>query len=54
MPGDGQIDNALIRSWMREAGYKGLVEVEILSKMDWWKKPADTVVGKICERISFL
>jgi sugar phosphate isomerase/epimerase len=54
MPGDGQIDNALIRSWMREAGYKGPVEVEILSALDWWKKPADTVVRKICERISFL
>ena len=54
MPGDGQIDNALIRSWMREAGYKGAVEVEILSALDWWRKPADTVVRKICERISFL
>jgi len=54
MPGDGQIDNALIRSWMREAGYKGAVEVEILSALDWWQKPADTVVRQICERISFL
>ena len=54
MPGDGQIDNALIRSWMNEAGYKGAVEVEILSELDWWQKPADTVVRKICERISFL
>ena len=54
MPGDGQIDNALIRSWMMEAGYKGAVEVEILSALDWWQKPADTVVRKICERISFL
>ena len=54
MPGDGQIDNALIRSWMSEAGYKGAVEVEILSELDWWQKPADTVVRKICERISFL
>ena len=54
MPGDGKIDNALIRSWMREAGYKGAVEVEILSELNWWQKPADTVVRKICERISFL
>ena len=54
MPGDGQIDNALIRSWMIEAGYNGAVEVEILSELDWWQKPADTVVRKICERISFL
>ena len=54
MPGDGLIDNGLIRSWMEEAGYKGSVEVEILSALDWWLKPADMVVRTICERINFL
>ena len=54
MPGDGLIDNALIRSWMEEAGYRGYVEVEILSSLDWWLKPADTVVRTICERMNFL
>ncbi|HAL48580.1 MAG: sugar phosphate isomerase/epimerase [SAR202 cluster bacterium] len=54
MPGDGLIDNPLIRSWMEQAGYKGPVEVEILSALDWWLKPADTVVKTICERIEFL
>ena len=54
MPGDGLIDNPLIRSWMEQAGYTGSVEVEILSALDWWLKPADTVVKTICDRIAFL
>ncbi len=31
MPGDGIIDNRLIRSWMEKVGFQGSVEVEILS-----------------------
>jgi sugar phosphate isomerase/epimerase len=54
MPGDGRIDNPLIRSWMEQAGYKGFVEVEIFSALDWWLKPANTVVRTICERIPCL
>jgi len=54
MPGDGLINNALIRSWMRNAGFNGPVEVEILSAQNWWLKPTDTVVRTICERINYM
>ena len=54
MPGDGQINNTLIRSWMKEAGYNGPVEVEILSALDWWLKPTETVVRTICERVDYM
>jgi len=54
MPGDGLIDNALIRSWVEEAGFSGPVEVEIFSERDWWLKPPDTVVEAICKRLPIL
>ncbi len=54
MPGDGLIDNALIRSWVEETGYHGPVEVEIFSDRDWWLKPPDTVVETIRKRLPFL
>ena len=54
MPGDGLIDNALIRSWVEEAGFLGPIEVEIFSDRDWWLKPPDTVVEVICQRLSIL
>ena len=54
MPGDGQIDNPRIRSWVEQAGYDGPVEVEIFSERDWWRQSPDTVVETICERLSYL
>lgn len=54
MPGDGQIDNCTIRSWVERAGYKGPVEVEIFSERNWWQKSPDTVVKTVCERLSFM
>jgi sugar phosphate isomerase/epimerase len=45
MMGDGVIDIPLIRSWMEAAGYRGMHEVEIFSKENWWKRPADEVLG---------
>jgi sugar phosphate isomerase/epimerase len=54
MPGDGQIDNRSIRSWVEAAGYRGPVEVEIFSARNWWRQSPDTVVETICERLSFL
>ena len=54
MPGDGIIDNRLIRSWMEESGYQGSVEVEILSAMNWWKQPSDTVIKAICQSLTNL
>jgi len=43
MMGDGVIDLPLIRSWMEDAGYRGMHEVEIFST-DWWKRDADEVL----------
>jgi len=45
MMGDGVIDIPLIRSWMEAAGYRGMHEVEIFSKNNWWKRDADEVLG---------
>ncbi len=47
MMGDGVIDIPLIRSWMEAAGYRGMHEVEIFSKNNWWKRDPDEVLG-IC------
>lgn len=33
--GDGVIDSATITGWMREAGYTGLIEVEIFNQAIW-------------------
>jgi sugar phosphate isomerase/epimerase len=45
MMGDGVIDLPLVRSWMEAAGYRGMHEVEIFSKNNWWKRDADEVLG---------
>jgi sugar phosphate isomerase/epimerase len=47
MMGDGVIDIPLIRSWMEAVGYRGMHEVEILSKQNWWKRDPNEVLG-IC------
>jgi sugar phosphate isomerase/epimerase len=50
MLGDGLIDNRTIRSWVEEAGYDGLIEVEIFSARDWWQRDPDEVVKTIKKR----
>ena len=50
MPGDGLIDNRRIRTWMEETGFSGVVEVEIFSKENWWKRDCDDVVKTIIAR----
>ena len=50
MPGDGRIDNALIRSWIEAQGYDGPVEVEIFSERNWWQREPDEVLRVIKER----
>jgi len=50
MPGDGLIDNRKIRGWLGKAGYDGLIEVEIFSAQDWWRRDPDEVVKAIKER----
>jgi sugar phosphate isomerase/epimerase len=44
MMGDGVIDLPLVRSWMEAAGYRGMHEVEIFSKNNWWRRHADEVL----------
>jgi len=48
MMGDGVIDIPLIRSWMQAQGYRGMHEVEIFSKDDWWTRDVDEVL-RICK-----
>jgi sugar phosphate isomerase/epimerase len=43
MPGQGCIDMAAFLAECRDAGYRGLVEVEVLSDY-WWAQPASTAV----------
>jgi len=45
MMGDGVIDLPLIRSWMEAVGYRGMQEVEIFSKNNWWKREPDEVLA---------
>ncbi|MEC8270883.1 MAG: sugar phosphate isomerase/epimerase family protein, partial [SAR324 cluster bacterium] len=51
MPGDGIIDNRLIRSWMEKAGFQGYVEVEILSELYWWKQEPEVVLQSIVKSL---
>ena len=51
MPGDGIIDNRLIRSWMEKAGFQGSVEVEILSEFNWWKQEPEVVLQSIVKSL---
>lgn len=44
MMGDGVIDLPLLRSWMENAGYRGMHEVEILSAKNWWQRDPDEVL----------
>ena len=50
MMGDGVIDIAGIRGWIEAAGFAGYSEVEIFSRADWWKRPADEVLATCIER----
>ena len=51
MMGDGVIDLKSIRQMVEDAGYTGLVETEIFSANNWWKKPMDETLRAISERI---
>ena len=54
MPGDGIIDNRLIRSWMEKVGFQGSVEVEILSEFNWWKQDPEVVLQSIVKSLTNL
>ena len=50
MPGDGAIDLKGIRTMVEAAGYDGLIDVEIFSAQDWWKRDPDEVLRICLER----
>ena len=50
MMGDGVIDIPAIRALVEAAGYDGFCEVEIFSKRNWWKRPAEDVLATAVER----
>jgi sugar phosphate isomerase/epimerase len=50
MMGDGVIDIPRIRGLVEDAGYAGLIEVEIFSKQDWWRRDPEEVLAVIAER----
>ena len=51
MMGDGVIDIPAIRALIEAAGYAGLVEVEIFSSQDWWKRPIDETLRACVQRL---
>ena len=51
MMGDGVIDLRTLRKSVEAAGYRGPVEVEIFSKLDWWQRPIDEVLRVCRERL---
>jgi sugar phosphate isomerase/epimerase len=52
MMGDGVIDLKSIRGMVEEAGYTGMVEVEIFSTANWWKKPIAETLRVLKERFA--
>jgi sugar phosphate isomerase/epimerase len=50
MMGDGVIDIPGISASVAAAGYAGLIEVEIFSANNWWRRPGDEVVATCRER----
>lgn len=52
MPGDGVIDIPLIRSWVEDAGFDGLIELEIFSHNNWWNKNIASTLDVSIERMS--
>ena len=51
MMGDGVIDIAAIHADVEKAGYQGLVEVEIFSEKDWWRRPVAEILKVCAERL---
>ncbi|MBX6745457.1 MAG: sugar phosphate isomerase/epimerase, partial [Acetobacteraceae bacterium] len=49
MPGDGVIDIPRLRAMVEAAGYKGFIEVELLSRR-WWAEDPEEVLRIVKER----
>jgi len=52
MMGDGVIELKKLRSLLESAGYKGLVEVEIFSKANWWNIDPSVVLKTCADRLT--
>ena len=52
MMGDGIIDVPSIRGYVEAAGYEGLIEVEIFSQKNWWKRPINETLLACKERFA--
>jgi sugar phosphate isomerase/epimerase len=50
MMGDGVIDIPWLRGLIDKTGYDGLIEVEVFSQKNWWKKDPNEVVRVVKER----
>ncbi|CAE6958967.1 sugar phosphate isomerase/epimerase family protein [Paraburkholderia domus] len=51
MMGDGVVDLERIRNLVENAGYRGLVEVEIFSKERWWTTAPDEALQMCANRL---
>jgi sugar phosphate isomerase/epimerase len=51
MMGDGVIDLRGFRKLIEQAGYTGMMEVEIFSAERWWKVPQDEVLSICAQRL---
>jgi sugar phosphate isomerase/epimerase len=52
MMGDGVTDIPSIRAEVEKAGFEGLIEVEIFSSQNWWKKPVAEILKVCAERLA--
>ena len=52
MMGDGVVDIPAIRAAVEKAGYDGLIEVEIFSAQNWWKKPVAEILEACNNRLT--
>jgi hypothetical protein len=50
--GDGAIDIPTIRQLVEAAGYGGMIEVEIMSALDWWTRDPDEVLAVVKQRFA--
>ena len=49
--GDGVVDLRVISRQIEQAGYDGLVEVEIFSRDKWWKENPTDVLSVCADRL---
>jgi sugar phosphate isomerase/epimerase len=51
MMGDGVVDLRGFRRLIEQAGYRGMVEVEIFSAQRWWTVDQEEVLGLCAQRL---